>query len=101
MTPTKSDEERARQYIPSWVFEHYPEEADEMNAAFCDVITAIRAEATLAEQERCAKRLEMESSRHEEALEDIDADTDAVEYAMHLVAATDFRLIAAAIRKGT
>lgn len=50
------------------------------------------------EREACAKRLDDEAERHEQAMDGIADNTDHNEYTMHLCAATDFRSIAAAIR---
>ncbi len=58
-----------------------------------------RDEATRAENEACALRLDEEAKRHEDAMGRLGpADDGEEEYTMHLVAATDFRSIAAAIR---
>ena len=59
----------------------------------------VRDEATRAENEACALRLDEEAKRHEDAMGRLGpADGGEEEYTMHLVAATDFRSVAAAIR---
>ena len=64
-----------------------------------DLFTLI-ADTRASENEACAKLLDVEAERHEQALEcfPIDDRDDDDEYAMHVCAAMDFRSLAAAIR---
>ena len=57
------------------------------------------AQTRASEREACAKIIDVEAERHEQALEDFPIDDgDDDEYAMHVCAAMDLRSLAAAIR---
>ena len=98
--PTQGEEETARHVRDQLCHEARDICRFDMGCGCLDaIIAALRQcadEATRAENETCALRLDEEAKRHEDAMGP--ADDGEEEYTMHLVAATNFRSIAAAIR---